>query len=272
MLDLFEFLSYGFMQRAILSGLAVASVCSVLGLFLVLKRQSLFGDALSHMAFGGIALGSYINVYPIWTAIIISISSAIAISKLQRISSLPPESLIALMLSFGLGIGVLLISMSDGFTLDLFSFLFGSILLINFEEILLILFVSTIVILIIILFYHKFIYIIFDEKQAKLNGININYYNYLFASLSAITVIASMKLVGILLISSLLVLPNITALLFKRGFKQTIVISLLLSNSSVFLGITLSYFFNLAPSGAIVMTSIFLFILVLSIKELMSSK
>ncbi|MGD1837418.1 MAG: metal ABC transporter permease [Nitrososphaeraceae archaeon] len=260
------------MQRAILSGLAVASVCSVLGLFLVLKRQSLFGDALSHMAFGGIALGSYINVYPIWTAIVISICSAISLSKLQRISRLPPESLIAVMLSSGLGIGVLLISMSDGFTLDLFSFLFGSILLINFEEILLILFVSTIVILIIILFYHKFVYIIFDEKQAKLNGININYFNYLFASLSAITVIASMKLVGILLISSLLVLPNITALLFKRGFKQTIVISLLLSNSSVFLGITLSYFINLAPSGAIVMTSIFLFILVLSIKKLMSSK
>jgi zinc transport system permease protein len=252
MLDL-DFFSYSFIQRALLSGLIIAIICSLIGIFLVLKRQALFGDAISHMAFGGIAIGTFLNMYPLWTAMGFSIAAALVIAKIRQTTKLPSDSLVAVMLSFGLGIGVTLVSLSDGFSIDLFSFLFGSILLVSYEDIFQIVFVAILVVSVIKSYYKKFIYIAFDEDQAKISGIHVEKLNYLFSVLVAITVIISMKLVGILLISSLIVIPNITALLFHRGFKQTLLFSIILSTSCVFAGITLSYYYNLAPSGMIVL-------------------
>ena len=249
----FDFFSYGFIQRALLSGLIIAIICSLIGIFLVLKRQSLFGDAISHMAFGGIAIGTFLNMYPIWTAMGFSIAAGLAIAKIRQSTKLPSDSLVAVMLSFGLGIGITLVSFSNGFSIDLFSFLFGSILLVNYEDIFQIVFVAIIVVSIILVYYKKFVYIAFDEDQAKISGIQVEKVNYLFSVLVAITIIISMKLVGILLISSLIVIPNIIALLFHKGFKKTLLFSMILSTSSVFAGITLSYYYNLAPSGIIVL-------------------
>ena len=232
-----DFFSYGFIQRALFSGLIIAITCSIIGIFLVLKRQSLFGDAISHMAFGGIAIGTFLNFYPIWTAMGFSIVTALAIAKMRQSTKLPSDSMVAVMLSLGLGIGVTLVSLSDGFSVDIFSFLFGSILLVSPEDIYSILIVAVIVVSIIIVYYKKFIYITFDEDQAKISGIEVEKLNYLFTILVAITIIVSMKLVGILLISSLIVIPNITALLFNRGFKKTLLISLSLSTFSVLRGL-----------------------------------
>jgi zinc transport system permease protein len=258
MTDLFELLSFAYIQRSLITGISVAIISSLIGLFLVLKKQSLFGDAISHMAFGGIAIGTFLNIYPIWTAIIFSASSALAINKIRNYTKLNADSMVAVLLSLGLGIGVTLISLSDGFSVDLFSFLFGSILLVSLEDMLLILGI--------ILFYQKFIYIAFDEDQAKISGISVQKLDYLFTVLVAITVIVSMKLVGILMISSLIVIPNITALTFNQGFKTTMIISILLSIFSVFFGIILSYFFNLSPSGVIVLLSVGIFLSVISLK------
>ena len=195
-----DFFSYGFIQRALLSGLIVAITCPLIGIFLVLKRQSLFGDAISHMAFGGIAIATYLNIYPIWTAMGFSIAAALVITKIRHSTKLPSDSMVAVMLSLGLGVGVTLVSLSDGFSVDLFSFLFGSILLVSYEDIFQIVFVAIIVVSIIMVYYKKFIYIAFDEDQAKISGINVEKLNYLFTVLVAITIIVSMKLVGILLI------------------------------------------------------------------------
>ena len=150
--------------------------------------------------------------------------------------------MIAVMLSLGLGIGVTLVSLSDGFSVDMFGFLFGSILLVSPEDIYPIIIVAIIVVSITMVYYKKFVYIAFDEDQAKISGIEVEKLNYLFTILVAITIIVSMKLVGILLISSLIVIPNITALLFNRGFKKTLLISLSLSTFSVFDGVVLSYY------------------------------
>lgn len=138
----FEILEFGFMQRALITGLAVAVTCSVIGLFLVLRRQSLFGDAISHVAFGGIAIGLFINLYPIWTAFIVSIFGAIGITKLRESTKIPPDSAIAVLLTSGLAVGVVLIGLAGGFTLDLYSFLFGSILLVSPQDTLTILVLS----------------------------------------------------------------------------------------------------------------------------------
>jgi zinc transport system permease protein len=252
----FEILQYSFMQRAILSGVAVAVTCSVVGLFLVLRRQSLFGDALSHAAFGGIAIGLLTSTYPIWTALVVSVLSSLGVTKLRQSTKIPPDAAVAVMLSSGLAIGIVLIGLTGGFSLNLESFLFGSILLISLQDQIMILLLSAAVIVIIFKFYRQLVYITFDENQAKVSGINVTALNYLFIGLASLAVIASLRLVGVLLISSLIVIPNITAMMFGKGFKKTMMISIIIGVSSVLGGIVISYILNLAPGGTIVILSI----------------
>ena len=255
-----DILAYGFMQRALLTGIVVSITCSMIGLFLVLKRYSLFGDALSHVAFGGIALGFFLNVYPIWTALAVSVSTALGITKLRKSTKISGDAAIAVLLSSGFAMGVLLISASHGFTIDLFSFLFGSILLTSIQDALLIVAVSCGVIVTLIAIRRPLIHFTFDEEQAKVHGIPVEKLNYLFVALAAVTVIATMRLVGILLISALIVLPNITSIMMGKGFKKTMMISISLSVSAVIAGITISYYFNLAPAGTIVMLMVAMFV------------
>jgi len=262
----FEILQFGFIQRALISGIAVAVSCSVIGLFLVLRRQSLYGDALSHVAFGGIAIGLFTNVYPIWTAFAVSILASLGITKLRESTKIPGDSAVAVLLSAGLATGVVLIGLSGGFSLDLYSFLFGSILLISYNDQLMIVVLSLIVLAIMYKIYRKLVYIAFDEEQAKVSGIGVTKLNYLFIVLASITVITSVRLVGVLLISSLIVIPNITAMMLGKGFKKTLMISIFTAVSSVIGGIVISYIMNLAPGGTIVIISVGVFFAVISIK------
>lgn len=265
---LFDILQYGFMQRALLSGIAISIMCSIVGLFLVLKRHSLFGDALAHVAFGGIALGLFTGVYPILTAYVVAILSAVGVNKLRESTKIPPDSSIAVLLTSGLAIGVILISISGGFTLDLFSFLFGNILLVSNEDLIMILITDAIVVPIIYVLYKRLILIVFDENQAKVSGLNVTWINTLFIVLASITIIASIRLVGVLLISSLIVIPNITALLLGKGFKKTVFISCAISVFSVVFGIVASYYVNLVPSGTIVLTMVSMFIVTIIVKNM----
>jgi zinc transport system permease protein len=262
-----EVLEFGFMQRALIAGIAVAITSSVVGLFLVLRRNSLFGDALSHAAFGGIAIGLATNIYPLWTGLTLSILGAVGITKLRQSTNIPADATVAILLSSGLALGILLISVSGGFTLDLFSFLFGSIMVVSIEDTLAILAMTGIILSIIILLYRKLMYITFDEEQARVSGLPISKLNYLFIILASVAVIVSMRLVGILLVSSLLVIPNVTALLFNKGFRITALISVSISIFSVVMGIAISYAANLAPAGTIVIVSTTMFLTVLAARH-----
>jgi zinc transport system permease protein len=264
----FEILQYGFMQRALVSGVAVAITCSVVGLFLVLRRQSLFADALSHMAFGGIAIGLFANLYPIWTAFIVSIFAALGITKLRESTKIPPDSAVAVLLSAGLAVGVILIGLAGGFTLDLYSFLFGSILLVSMQDQEIILVASALILSILYFIYRELIYIAFDEEQAQVSGINVSRLNYIFIVLASIVVITSIRLVGVLLISSLIVIPNITAMMFGKGFKKTAMISVSIGILSVLTGIVISYIMNLAPGGTIVLVSVTVFLAAIITRDL----
>ena len=256
----FEILQYSFMQRALFSGVVVAATCSVVGLFLVLRRQSLFGDALSHVAFGGIAVGLFTNIYPMWTALVVSILASLGITKLRQSTKIPPDAAVAVMMSSGLAMGIVLIGLAGGFSLDLESFLFGSILLISMQDQVMILLLSAAVLLIVFKLHKQLMYIAFSEDQARVSGINVTRLNYLFIGLASLTVIASLRLVGVLLISSLIVIPNITAMMFGKGFKKTALISIIIAVSSVVIGIVISYVANLAPGGTIVLTTIFILV------------
>jgi zinc transport system permease protein len=265
---LFDIIQYGFMQRALLSAVAISIVCSIVGLFLVLKRHSLFGDALAHVTFGGISLGLFIGIYPLWTAYIVAILSAVGVNKIRESTKIPPDSSIAILLTSGLAIGVIFISISGGFTLNLFSILFGNILLVSNDDVIMILITTAIVIPVIYIFYKKLVLITFDEKQAIVSGLNVTWINTLFIILASITIIASIRLVGVLLISSLIVIPNITALMLGKGFKKTIFISCVISTISVVFGIVISYYINLAPSGTIVAIMVSMFLITIVAKNL----
>ena len=251
-----EALSYGFMQKALIAGIAVGLICSFMGTFLVLRRYSLFGDGIAHVAFGGISVGLFLGVFPLWTAFIVSIFGGIGLQKLRQSTKISGDAAVAVVLVTGLAVGVILVSSSGGFSVDLFSFLFGSILLISNEDTIMFLAISAGIIATLVVLQKQFLHLTFNEEQAKLVGLRTTLLNYAFVILASITVVTSMRLVGILLISALIVIPNITAMMFGKGFKKTVCISMGISVISVIGGILLSYFLNLAPSGTIVVIAV----------------
>ena len=251
-----EALSYGFMQKALIAGIAVGLICSFMGTFLVLRRYSLFGDGIAHVAFGGISVGLFLGVFPLWTAFIVSIFGGLGLQKLRQSTKISGDSAVAVVLVSGLAVGVILVSASGGFSVDLFSFLFGSILLISNEDTIMILGISAGIIATLTIMQKQFLHLTFNEEQAKLVGLRTTLLNYAFVVLASITVVTSMRLVGILLISALIVIPNISAMMFGKGFKKTVIISMIISVISVVSGILVSYFLNVAPSGTIVVIAV----------------
>ena len=251
-----EALSYTFMQKALVAGIAVGIICSFMGTFLVLRRYSLFGDGIAHVAFGGISVGLFLGVFPLWTAFIVSIFGGLGLQKLRQSTKISGDSAVAVVLVSGLAVGVILVSSSGGFSVDLFSFLFGSILLISNEDTIMILAISAGIIATLTLLQKQFLHLTFNEEQAKLGGLRTTLLNYAFVVLASITVVTSMRLVGILLISALIVIPNITAMMFGKGFKKTVFISMGIAVISVVSGILVSYSFNVAPSGTIVVIAV----------------
>ena len=247
------------MQRAIISGIAIAILCSIVGLFLVLRRYSLFGDAIAHSSFGGIALGLLAGVYPLWTAYAVSLGSALVITRIRNRFKISGDASVAVLLSSGIAVGLVLISLSGGFSIDIFSFLFGSILLVSTNDTILILGLTGMVLVVILLLYRQIMYSTFNEEQAKVSGIPVEKINYLIVFLAGITVVTSIQLVGILLISALFVIPNITAIMYGKGFKQTAILSIGFAISSVVIGIIVSYIFDITPAGSIVLLSIAFF-------------
>jgi len=262
-----EALSYGFMQKALIAGIAVGLICSFMGTFLVLRRYSLFGDGIAHVAFGGISVGLFLGVFPLWTAFIVSIFGGLGLQKLRQSTKISGDSAVAVVLVSGLAVGVILVSSSGGFSVDLFSFLFGSILLISQEDTIMILALSAGIITTLTILQKQFLHLTFNEEQAKLSGMRTTLLNYAFVVLASITVVTSMRLVGILLISALIVIPNITAMQFGKGFKKTVFISMSISVISVVSGILVSYFLNVAPSGTIVVIAVVILIGTLLLKS-----
>ena len=257
---IFEILSFGFMQNAIISGIAISLICSTVGLFLVLRKYSLFGDALAHSAFGGVALGLFLGFYPLWAAYAVSILSALGLTKIRQKYDISGDAIVAILLSSGIAVGIVLISLSGGFSIDIFSFLFGSVLLVSTENVIVILGMCAVILIILITGYKKFMYITFSEEQAQVSGIPVEKLNYLLIAIAGVTVVTSMQLVGVLLVSALFVIPNVTAMMFKRSFKQTIILSMSFSVFSTVAGIMISYPLDIAPSGMVVLLAITLFI------------
>lgn len=267
MTDLFTLLNYSFIQNAFLAGSFVAIACAVLGMFLVLRNMSLIGDGLSHMSFGAIALGLFLGVYPFAVAVPIAIVGAILILKLSERSKMYGDAVIGIISVTGLATGVLLASLGGGFNVDLFSYLFGNILAIGGTEVWMSVGLSLGVISAIVLFYWDLFSMTFDEEYAKVSGTKTERLNIFLAILTALTVILSVKVVGILLVSALLILPAMTALQISRRFARAMLVSVLVSLVAVFLGILVSFIFDIPSGATIVLLLVLGFVLALLFKK-----
>jgi zinc transport system permease protein len=257
-MDIISLLSHGFIQRALMAGSFIAILCATLGTFLVLKRFSLIGDGLAHVTFGGVAVGLFLNVYPMYIAIPIVMISSLGILKLVEKARLYGDAAIGIVSSLGIACGILLASAAGGFNIDLFSYLFGNILAISTAEVVTSILLSLVLIFVIWFYYHELLSITFDEESAKASGIKTKTINGILVLLTSLTVVLAMRVVGIMLISSLLILPPVTALQVTRGFKMTIVIASASGVVSVICGIFLSLVLDL-PTGATIVILNFLF-------------
>ncbi len=260
-MTLINFLSYGFIQRAYLAGSFVAVLCAMLGLLLVLRRLSLIGDGLSHVSFGAIALGLFFGIYPFYIAIPIVILASFLILKLTEKAKIYGDAAIGIVSSVGIASGVILASLSRGFNVDLFSYLFGNILAISGPEVLLSVGLSILVMIIIVFLYNDLFSATFDEEYAKVSGVKTERINAILTALTAVTVVLAIKVVGIMLVSALLILPAVTALQISKGFKAAMISAAIFSVFSVLIGITLSFYWDL-PAGATVVIINFLFFII----------
>lgn len=259
-MELFEFLGFEFIRRAIITGSLIAVLCSTLGVFLVLRRLSLIGDGLAHVTFGGISIGLLLRSNPIYVAIPIVMLSSIGILKLIERAKVYGDTAIGIVSSLGIAIGILLASVAGGFNTDLFSYLFGNILSISEVEMIISIGLFGVSFLIIIFFYNDLLSLTFDEETAEVSGINIRRIKTILFLLTALTVVLAMKMVGIMLISALLILPAVTSMQIARGFKMTVVISSVIGLLSVISGIGISFLADL-PTGAVIVIINFLFFL-----------
>lgn len=246
-----EFLSYGFVQRGLLAGSLVAVCCALLGVFLVLKRLSLIGDGLSHVCLTGVALALLIGKGPIFVSIPVVLLSSLGILKIIEKVRVYGDAAIGIISALGLAVGLLITSLAGGFNTDLFGYLFGSILTVGRDEVILCAALFMLVILFLGLFYRSLTASSFDEAFAHTRGISVKRVNVLLVVLTSLAVVLAFKVVGIFLISALIIVPPVSALLVARTFKQVLWLACGFSLISVWAGVFLSFVFNI-PSGATV--------------------
>ncbi len=247
------------MVRALEVGVLIGAIAPLIGIFLVLRRYSLIADTLSHVSLAGVAIGLLLNINPLITAIGAAVVSSVAIERLRLSKRVYGESALSIFLSGSLAVAVVLISLAHGFSVDLFNYLFGSIVTVKQSDVYIILGAGIFVFLAIIAFYKELTYISFDEEAAKVGGIPTRFINTLLIMLAALTVALAIPIVGILLISALIVIPVVAALQLKKGFLQTIIYAEVFSLFSVLAGIIGSFYLNLPAGGAIVIITLAIF-------------
>jgi len=257
-------LQYEFLQNAFFTGMIIGIVAPLIGVFIVVRRLSLIADALSHVTLAGIAFSLFLEkkfmptsgLNPMYMGMAFSVAGSLFIEKLRSVYKHYQELAIPIILSSGIGIGVIFISLADGFNTDLFSYLFGSVSAVSRLDLWTILAISIIVIVLIVLLYKELFLLSFDEEHAKASGIATKSIHFIFIVMVALVIAGSMRIVGILLVSSLMTLPVAASIRIAKGFKQTILYSVLFGEASVLGGLILSYYMDLAPGGTIVMLAV----------------
>lgn len=275
-----EILHYEFLQHAFLAGIMIGLLAPLLGVFVVVRRLSLIADALSHVTLAGIAASLFLEksfalfsgLNPLYLGMFFSVGGSLFIEKLRGVYKHYQELAIPIILSSGIGLGVIFISLANGFNTDLFSYLFGSVTAVSPTDLWVILIISIFVIILVISLYKELFLLSFDEEHAKASGIAASWIHFCFIVMVALVIAASMRIVGILLVSSLMTLPVAASIRIAKGFKQTIFLSILFGEISVLGGLFTAYYLNLAPGGSIVMIAVLILVLAILSKRLRLQK
>ena len=257
----FEMFSYPFMVRAFVVGALVALCSALLGVSLVLKRYSMIGDGLSHVGFGALAIAAALNMAPLAAAIPVVILAAVLLLRIRGNSRIKGDAAIALISTSSLAVGVMVISMTTGMNTDVYNYMFGSILAMSREDVILSIVMAVIVLILFVFFYHKIFAITFDETFARATGVKADLYNTLIAVLTAVTIVLGMRMMGALLISSLIIFPALTSMRVCRTFKSVIVNSAAVSVGCLAAGITNSYVWATPAGASVVIVNIAAFLI-----------
>lgn len=258
--SLAEMFSYVFMQKALLVGLAVSLAAALIGVSLVLRRNSMIGDGLSHTAFAAFALATVLGLTPLWFALPAVMLSSFFILRLSQNRKFHGDAAIALLSASSLAIGTLAISVTKGVNIDLNSYLFGSILSVGWSDVILSIILSLIVILLYFLAYHRIFAITFDEDFARSVGVKTGVYDIVFSLICSAVIVLGMRLLGSLLISSLIIFPAATAIRLAKTFKAAAVISVVVSLVAFLIGLILSYLFATPTGATIVIVNLVIFL------------
>jgi zinc transport system permease protein len=259
----------GFMQNAFIAGFIVSMLCPFIGLFIVLRRYSMIGDTLSHSSFAGVAIGLVLGIDPLLTAFSFTSICALVIEFLRTYYKKYAELVMSIVLTLSLGIAIILIS-SGKASAKVDSFLFGSILTVTDSDICLIAIVGGICLICLLFLYNKLIYVTFDENGAKTSGINVKLVNYIFTLLVGATISLSIRVIGIIVYSSIIVVPVATAMQLKKGFTTTLIFAIIFGFVDVMIGLISSYYINSAPGGTIALISVIVLLLTLIFKRFFS--
>jgi len=274
-MELGNILNYEFVQRAFIAGIFIAAIASILGVFLVLRRFSLIGDGLAHITFGSVAVVMLIGISPAYitlAALPLVMVSSLAILKLTQSRIIQGDAAIGIVSSIGIATGIILISLSKGYNIDLFSYLFGNILTVTQVELILSFIVFLIVVATVIIFYDDLLAVTFDEELARTMGVKTKRINTILFLLTAIAAVLAMKVAGIMLVSAMLILPPLTALQLSFSFRMTIFSSVLFSVLSVIFGLVLAFLLNIPAGGTIVLLNIGFLLFVFGAKKILPSK
>jgi len=262
MIDLLqEMFSYTFLVRAVIVGLLVALCAALLGVSLVLKRYSMIGDGLSHVGFGTLAVATALNAAPLTVSIPVVVLAAFMLLRISENSKIKGDAAIALISTSSLAIGVVVISLTTGMNTDVCNYLFGSILAMSKSDVTLSIALAVVVLTLFVLFYNKIFAVTFDETFAKATGTKTGLYNMLIAFLTAITIVLGMRMMGALLISSLIIFPALTSMRVCKKFKTVTICSAIVSVICFFIGVIVSYVYATPTGASVVLINIVAFLL-----------
>ncbi|MBE3571860.1 MAG: metal ABC transporter permease [Moorella humiferrea] len=245
--------SFDFMQRALIAGMITAVLAATLGVFIVLRRLSLVGDSLAHASLAGVAGGMLLGFYPFYGALLAAAGAALIIEFIRRAFPRYAEVALAVVMSGGMALAVIMISLKKVFNADLFSYLFGSLVAVSPRDVAVIAGAGIFILISVTLLHRELFAITFDEEAARLAGIPVTAVSIYFTLLTALTVALAVRVVGTLLVSALMVIPPAVSLQVARSFKETFVIAILAALISVTCGLYASFIFDLAPGGTIVL-------------------
>lgn len=273
-------LHYEFLQNAFLAGMIIGLIAPLLGVFIVVRRLSLIADALSHVTLAGIAGSLYLSqsvvglatLNPLYLGIVAAVGGSMLIEKLRRLYKHFEELSIPIIMSAGLGLSAIFISLAQGFSTDLFSYLFGSVSAVSRQDLWIVIGIAVIVLVFIFLLYKELFVLSFDDEYAKASGLPVKVIHTIFMIITALVIAASMRIVGILLVSSLITLPVAASIRIAKSFKQTIVYAIVFGELAVIVGLVTAFYLNLAPGGTIVITSILILLIVLIVKKIMHKR